>query len=316
MKQLVVLSGKGGAGKTSVAAALASLAADELSVVLADADVDASNLQLLLAPTLREENIYMAGQVGVIDSEQCAGCGTCSEVCRFDAVSPPAKTDPSCAYRIDPTACEGCAACFYACPMEAIRMEPVQSGVWLRSETRFGPLFHAHLLAGRENSGKLVAMIRQRSREAAMDRGASLVLIDGPPGIGCPVISAISGVDLALMVAEPTVSGEHDLERVLGVAAHFGVPSAVVINKADLNPIRAEAIDSFCRDREVPVLGRLPYDPAVSESIVRRLPLTECDDGPLTESLVQVWHQLRMLLPGPRSVRMAHRSDLKWHSQS
>lgn len=300
MKQLVVLSGKGGTGKTTVAAALAPLAARELSVVLADADVDASNLQLLLAPTVCEENPFMAGEVGVIDPELCEGCGICMDACRFDAIESPADAGPTGVCHIDPIACEGCAACRYACPMGSIRMEPVQSGLWFRSVTRFGPLFHARLFAGQENSGKLVTAVKQRACELAADRGAALVLVDGPPGIGCPVISAISGADLALIVAESTVSGEHDLERVLGVAEHFGVPSAVVINKADLNPARAEAIDAFCKAREVAVLGRIPYDPVVTESIVQRLPLTEFCDNALTETLVRTWHRLRDLLhPGP-----------------
>jgi MinD superfamily P-loop ATPase len=300
MKQLVVLSGKGGTGKTTVAAALAPLAARDIPIVLADADVDASNLGLLLAPTVREEHPFMAGEVGVIDPEQCVGCGICMDACRFDAIEFPADAGPAGLCRIDPIACEGCAACRYACPMGSIRMEPVRSGSWFRSDTRFGPLFHARLLAGRENSGKLVTAVKQRARELAADRGAALVLIDGPPGIGCPVIAAISGADLALIVAEPTIAGEHDLERVLGVAKHFGVPSAVVINKADLNPARAEAIDSFCKAREVAILGRVPYDPAVTESIVQGLPLTEFRDDALAEILVRIWHRLReSLLPTP-----------------
>jgi MinD superfamily P-loop ATPase len=305
MKQILVLSGKGGTGKTTIAAALASLAARECSVVLADADVDASNLELLLAPTLREEHAFMAGQVGVVDTGSCSGCETCAQVCRFDAVITPPATDPSGTCRIDPVACEGCAACMYACPMESITMEPIRSGSWFRSDTRFGPLFHAHLFAGRENSGKLVTSIRQRAREEAVDRGASLVLIDGPPGIGCPVISAISGVDLALIVTEPTVSGEHDLERVLGVAEHFRVPAAVVINKADLNPGRAGAIETFCRDRGIAVLGRIPYDPAVTESVVRGIPLTEGHDEALNETLAGIWRGLRDSLPERAWLRVA-----------
>jgi len=293
MKQLVVLSGKGGTGKTTVAAALAPLASREVSVVLADADVDASNLELLLAPTAREEHPFMAGEVGVIDPEQCEGCGICMDACRFDAIECPANAGPSGTCRIDPIACEGCAACQYACPLGSIRMEPVQSGVWFRSDTRFGPLFHARLFAGRENSGKLVTVVKQKAGELAAASGATLVLVDGPPGIGCPVISAISGADLALIVAEPTISGEQDLERVLGVAKHFCVPSAVVINKADLNPARAGAIESFCEVREVAVLGRVPYDPVVTESIVQGLPLTEFRDNALTETLVRIWHRLR-----------------------
>jgi MinD superfamily P-loop ATPase len=304
IKQLVVVSGKGGTGKTTVVAALVPFVAREVAVVLADADVDASNLELLLAPTVREKHPFRGGQVAVIYPEQCQHCGTCQNVCRFEAVECPAGTDPSHAYRIDATACEGCAACMYACPTGSIRMEPVQAGSWFRSDTRFGPLCHARLFAGRENSGKLVTVVRQAARETAAERGASLVMIDGPPGIGCPVISAIAGADLALVVTEPTVSGEHDLERMLGVAEHFGIASVVLINKADLNPGRARAIESFCRDRGVAVLGRVPYDSRVVESTVRGLPLTELHDGSLTETMSKVWDRLRELLLEPGTLKV------------
>jgi MinD superfamily P-loop ATPase len=290
MKQLVVLSGKGGAGKTTIAAALAPLASRESTIVLADADVDASNLELLLAPSVLEENAFPSGQVGEIDLGSCEACGACLEACRFDAID-----DEFC---IDTTACEGCAACMYVCPMEAIRMEPVQAGLWFHSDTRFGPLFHAHLFAGRENSGKLVTEVKKRACGLAEEINASMVLIDGPPGIGCPVISAISGADMALLVAEPTISGEHDLERVLGVVEHFRVPAAVVINKADLNPSRSSAIESFCKDRGVPVIGHVPYDTVVDESIVQGIPLTEHRDGEVAQALRQIWFNLRDLLLG------------------
>lgn len=293
MKQLVVLSGKGGAGKTTVAAALTHLASGEATVVLADADVDASNLELLLAPTVQEEHPFMAGHLARIDNSLCEQCGACRDACRFDAI------DYSDGFRIDDSACEGCAACMFVCPIGSISMEPVQAGKWFRSETRFGPLFHAHLFAGRENSGKLVTEVKNKACELARESAASLVLIDGPPGIGCPVISAISGTNLALLVAEPTISGEHDLERVLGVAEHFRVPAVAVINKADLNPARANAIESFCEGRNVSVLGRLPYDPVVDESIVQGVPLTEFGSGEMAGNLQQVWSRLRDLTVGP-----------------
>jgi MinD superfamily P-loop ATPase len=304
MKQLVVLSGKGGTGKTTIAAALAPLAFRETTIVLADADVDASNLELLLAPSVREENAFISGQIGKINSEICEACGACREVCRFDAIAEPRETGSDGAYRIDTTACEGCAACMCVCPTEAIRMEPVQAGLWFRSDTRFGPLFHAHLFAGRENSGKLVTEVKKRACDLAQEMGASLVLIDGPPGIGCPVISAISGADMTLLVAEPTISGEHDLARVLGVAEHFRVAAAVVINKADLNPARAKAIESFCKDRGVPVIGRVPYDPVVDESIVAGIPLTEFRDGELAQAIQGIWSRMRDLVLGPSELRV------------
>jgi MinD superfamily P-loop ATPase len=305
MKQLVILSGKGGAGKTTVAAALASLAARQGRVVLADADVDASNLELLLAPTVREEHAFAAGQVGEIDTERCSGCGECLDICRFDAIEPPGETDSSPTYRIDAMACEGCAACFHACSTKAIRMKPVQAGLWFLSDTRFGALLHARLFAGQENSGKLVTLVKKKACELASRENVPLVLVDGPPGIGCPVISAISEADLALLVTEPTITGEHDLERVLAVTAHFGVPAAVMINKADLNPVRAEAVESLCLDRGIAVLGRLPYDTVVDESIVRGVPLSDYGNIPLAGALERIWRRLQASLLGLPSLSAA-----------
>ncbi len=293
MKQLVILSGKGGTGKTTVAAALAHLASQEFPIVLADADVDAANLELVLDPVKREEHDYMGGQVAVIDPEGCTACGVCEAVCRFDAVLPPTTTPFNYAYRVDPLACEGCAACYYQCPEKAIRMEEQQAGRWFRSDTRFGPLFHAHLFAGQENSGKLVTLVKQQARLLATDTGAPLVLIDGPPGIGCPVISASAGADLALLVVEPTVSGVHDLERILSTTDHFGVPALVAINKADLNPARADEIAAFCADRGIEVVGRVPYDTVVTEAMVRGRPVTEYTDGPVSDGLRAIWSRVK-----------------------
>ncbi|HHS98206.1 MAG TPA: (4Fe-4S)-binding protein [Chloroflexi bacterium] len=295
MKQLVVLSGKGGTGKTTVTAALAHLASQEIPLVLADADVDAANLELVLDPVRREEHDFMGGQVAVIDPEGCTACGICEAVCRFDAVHPPREPFVY-AYKVDPLACEGCAACYYQCPEKVIRMEEQQAGRWFRSDTRFGPLFHAHLFAGQENSGKLVTLVKQQARLLAMDTGAPLVLVDGPPGIGCPVISASAGADLALLVVEPTVSGVHDLERVLGTTDHFGVPALTVINKADLNPARAEEIAAFCAERGVDVVGRIPYDTVVTEAMVQGHPVTEHTDGPVAEALRTVWTRVKSRL--------------------
>jgi MinD superfamily P-loop ATPase len=197
MKQLVILSGKGGTGKTSVAAALAHLASEEMPIVLADADVDAANLGLVLEPTKLEEHVFMGGQVAVIDPDLCQLCGRCYEVCRFDAVMYDASIPGGETYRVDPLACEGCAACVTQCPEGAIHSEEQQAGFWFRSDTRFGPLFHAHLFAGQENSGKLVTMVKQQGRLLAQDEGRDLLIVDGPPGIGCPVISANAGADRA-----------------------------------------------------------------------------------------------------------------------
>ncbi len=290
MKQIVILSGKGGTGKTTVAASLAHLASLEMPVVLADADVDAANLELVLDPTRRETHKFMGGQVAIIDSETCTTCGRCAEVCRFDAVLPGTP------YRIDPLACEGCASCFYQCPVEAIRMEEQQAGLWFRSDTRFGTLFHAHLFAGQENSGKLVTMVKQQGRLLALDTGAELLLVDGPPGIGCPVISASAGADMALLVVEPTVSGVHDLERVLATTEHFGVPALVAVNKADLNLANTAKIASFCAGRDIPLVGQLPYDPIVTEAMVAGQPVTAVDHAPIAQALREMWAQIKEAL--------------------
>jgi MinD superfamily P-loop ATPase len=291
MKQLVILSGKGGTGKTTVAAALAHLASREFPIVLADADVDAANLELVLNPAKQETHDFTGGKSAVIDPAECTACGVCHDVCRFEAIIPGDE-----AYRVDSLACEGCAACHYQCPANAIRMEEQRDGQWFRSDTRFGPLFHAHLFAGQENSGKLVTLVKQQARLLGQDTGAALLLVDGPPGIGCPVISASSGMDLALHVVEPTVSGVHDLERILATTDHFGVQSLVAINKADLNPARSDGIAAFCAERDVELVGRIPYDTVVTEAMVQGRPVTEHTDGPVTEALRGVWAQVRRRL--------------------
>jgi len=291
MKQLVILSGKGGTGKTTVVAALAHLASREFPIVLADADVDAANLELVLDPAKQEIQDFRGSKSAVIDPAKCTACGVCYDVCRFEAIIP-----GDAAYRVDGLACEGCAACFYQCPADAIRMEEQRDGQWFRSATRFGPLFHAHLFAGQENSGKLVTLVKQQARLLGQDTGAALLLVDGPPGIGCPVISASAGADLALHVVEPTVSGAHDLERILATTDHFGVGSLAVINKADLNLKRAEEIAAFCAGRGVALVGRIPYDDVVTEAMVRGRPVTDYTDGPVTEALRSVWEQVRKQL--------------------
>jgi MinD superfamily P-loop ATPase len=291
MKQLVVLSGKGGTGKTSVSASLSHLASQEASVVMADADVDASNLELLLAPTKMAEHAFVSGKLAFIDQEVCIACGRCAEVCRFDAVLNEGEV-----YRIDPVSCEGCAACFYECPVDAIAMRNRESGQWFQSRTRFGMLFHAHLYAGQENSGKLVTMVKQQANLWAADHETDYVIVDGPPGIGCPVIAACAGAQMALLVVEPTVSGAHDLERILATTEHFRVPAAVLVNKFDINLARTEGIVEFCATNNVPVVGKVPFDVAVTEAMVEGLPITEADGGEVSKALERVWHTIRETL--------------------
>lgn len=287
MKQWVVLSGKGGTGKTTVTAALAHLAAQERRLVLVDADVDAANLELLTAPRVEEVHEFSGSKVAVIDPALCTGCGLCAEACRFSAIA----SDGG--YRVDRIACEGCAACMHVCPVGAVAMADRPSGQWFRSETRFGPLFHARLHAGEENSGKLVTQVRQSAFLAASKTGADMLLIDGPPGIGCPAIAALTGVDLALLVVEPSVSGLHDLTRILATVRHFGVRAAVCVNKADINPSQAEAVGSFCAGQGVPVLAHIPFDQAVVEALVQRRPVTEQGCGPAAGALQALWRALR-----------------------
>lgn len=299
MKQLVILSGKGGTGKTSVAAAFAHLAPEgqnPIRAVLADADVDASNLELVLSPTKLNAHDFMGGGVAVIDTETCEGCGLCAEVCRFDAIDfSNAGDGPP---RIDPIACDGCAACVYQCPTQAIQMEPQMAGRWFRSECRYGPLFHAALRPAQENSGKLVTMVKQQARLLALDQGYDLIIVDGPPGIGCPVISAASGADLVLLVTEPSAAGIHDLERVLQTTEHFGLPALVCINKADLHPAATDKIEAFCRDRGIEVAGHIPYDTRVTQAMIQGLPVTCYCDTPVAQSLRHVWARVLAALDG------------------
>jgi MinD superfamily P-loop ATPase len=307
MKQLVILSGKGGTGKTTVAAALAHLASAEMPIVLADADVDAANLELVLSPEVQETHDFIGGKRAIIDPDACTACGICAEVCRFEAIVPPSPSPSSFgrggaggvgvrAYAVDPIACEGCASCFYQCPAEAIRMEEQTAGRWFRSDTRFGPLFHAHLFAAQENSGKLVTLVKQQGRLRALDEGRELLIVDGPPGIGCPVIAASAGADLAMLVVEPTVSGIHDLERILATTTHFGVPALVCVNKTDINPSRADEISAFCASRRIALVGRVPYDTVVTEAMVQGLPVTAFSDGPVSRALRQIWARTREVL--------------------
>lgn len=294
MKQLVLLSGKGGTGKTSVAAAFAHLAHDgpyPLPAVLADGDVDAANLELVLEARKLEEHPFIGGAVAVIDPGLCEACGDCHTICRFEAVLPGGV------YGIDPIACEGCAACMYVCPTHAIRMAPQLAGHWFRSETRYGPLFHAALRPAQENSGKLVTLVKQQARLHALDGGYQALLVDGPPGIGCPVISAASGADLALIVAEPTVAGIHDMQRALQTTAHFRVPSLVCLNKWDVHPDGAREIETWCRAQGIEVIGRIPFDQTITQAMVRGRPVTaHAPDAPASQALRSLWQHMAQLL--------------------
>lgn len=287
MREIVILSGKGGTGKTSVAAALADIGTRNRRLVLADADVDAANLELVLSPVLQETHEFYGSQVATVDSRFCTACGRCQEVCRFEAVLQNGER-----YRVDPLGCEGCGACYYVCPVEAIALSERLTGRWYRSQTDYGPLFHAHLLAGQENSGKLVTEVKRAARELARHGGYDHLLVDGPPGLGCPVIAASAGADAIVVVTEPTVAGVHDMERVLATARHFRVPAMVVINKYDLNADNARRIEEHCSSDGVPVIGRIPFDSVVTEAMVAGLPVTRYRDGAVGRELAAIWDGL------------------------
>jgi MinD superfamily P-loop ATPase len=292
MKQVVVLSGKGGTGKTSVTASLAHLASREQQLVLVDADVDASNLELVLDPQKREQHDFMGMDIAFIEESKCKTHGNCMDVCRFEAIRTTSE-DGKLLYWVDPVACEGCATCYYQCPENAITMQPQQAGLWFHSDTQYGPLFHAHLFAGQPNSGKLVTLIKGQARSMGLTGGRAVMLVDGPPGIGCPVIATLSGADLALIVVEPTVSSIHDLERIMGTIEHFGVSAHVVINKADLSRRHSTEIKTYCQTKGIQILGSIPFDPVVTEAMVQGMPVTAYSDGVAAKSLVAIWENLK-----------------------
>ncbi|KPJ53560.1 (4Fe-4S)-binding protein [candidate division TA06 bacterium DG_24] len=278
MKQVAVVSGKGGTGKTSVIASLASLAKDS---VLVDGDVDAADLHLLLEPTIVRREEFRSSRTACIDEGACSACGECREVCRFDAISSDLI--------VDRFACEGCGVCAHVCPEQAIDLEENVSGEWFVSETRVGPLVHARLGIAEENSGKLVAVIRNEAKTLGRERGLGLVLIDGPPGIGCPVISSITGVDLVLVVAEPTLSGIHDMERIVGLAVHFDIPVIACINRYDINLDMTARIDTLCNREGIRLCGRIPFDQRVTEAMIHRQSVVEyCSDG-AASAIEEVW---------------------------
>lgn len=274
-KQLIILSGKGGTGKTSISAAFAHLSSGDhqaTQAVIVDADVDAANLGLVLNPTIVHRNEFWGSSLAVIAPRLCINCGACELVCRYDAIFPdPQNADVR---WIDPIACDGCAACVYACPEEAITMVQQQEGEWFYSETDYGPLFHAELFPGKENSGKLVTLIRQQARLFAEDSQANMMIIDGPPGIGCPVISACAGTDFGLIITEPSLAGLHDLKRVLGTLRHFHIPSVICVNKADIYPQGTEAIREFAKNENIELVGEIPYDENLTKSMVMGKPIT------------------------------------------
>ncbi len=308
MKQLVILSGKGGTGKTSVTAAFAHLTSQGPfagRTLLVDADVDAANLGLILQPQRTARDTFCGAKVAVIDPDTCLMCCDCEAACRFDAIAE-TETYP----QIDRSACEGCAACVYQCPTESIHMEEQTTGELLVSDTRYGPLHHAHLYPGQESSGKLVTEVRLRARQQALNQRRELLIIDGPPGIGCPVIAAVSGADLALIVSEPTIAGLHDLRRALQTVTHFGVPALICINKADIYPAAARDIAVECDSNGVAVVGEIPFDPSVVNAMLAGEAVTAYHpEAPASRALSALWETVAACLAGAPTPLLHARHD-------
>ena len=281
MREITIISGKGGTGKTSFAASFAALSD---AAVFTDCDVDAANLSLIMRPVLQERHEFKASRRAFIREESCSRCGLCRKLCCFGAITEDLQ--------IDPLSCEGCGLCFHACPDEAINFEEVVSGEWFISQTPYGPLIHARLGVAEENSGKLVTLVRNKAREIAQDKNRSCIITDGPPGIGCPVIASLSNASLALVVTEPTCTGVHDLQRVLAVCSHFNVPASVCINRYDLDEGNAREVEKYCRTQGVPVVGKVPFDRVVTEALVNGLPVVEYSEGTVSQKIKEIWEKI------------------------
>jgi MinD superfamily P-loop ATPase len=291
-KEVTIISGKGGTGKTTVTASLAQLAENQ---ILADNDVDAADLHLLLAPTVQEKHDFIGGTKAEIIADKCVGCGRCAQACHFDAISldGPANDLIGKTYRINPLACEGCGLCPRICPADAISSKPNTTGRWYVSTTNYGPMVHARLGIAEENSGRLVAQVRNRAAQLAKELRAELILGDGPPGTGCPVIASVSGTDLVLIVTEPTVSGVHDMERVIKLAQHFQIPTAVIINKADLNSEQTIKIENLAKAYDAEIIGRIPFDRAVNEALLAGKTVVEYGESNANQAIREIWHTLQ-----------------------
>ena len=267
MKELLILSGKGGTGKTSITAAFAALASN---MIMCDADVDAADLHLLMNPAPKVINDFKGGNLAVINPDKCIQCGICSDLCRFDAINED--------FQIDAISCEGCGVCVDLCPGNAIDFPQQTCGRWFISEAKYGPMVHARLGIAQENSGRLVALIRQQASALAVKENRELIITDGPPGVGCPVIASLNGVAVVVIIAEPTVSGLHDMKRVAELAAHFKIPGMVCVNKYDLNPEKTEEIEAFAKEKNIKVLGRIPFDAAFTKAMIQGKNIFEYDE--------------------------------------
>jgi MinD superfamily P-loop ATPase len=281
MKQLLVISGKGGTGKTVVSAALACLAKN---TIIADCDVDAADMHLILPADVKQKQEFKSGKTAEIDPKLCIQCGQCLNVCRFEAISKK--------YEIDPIACEGCGFCALVCPRNAVKMKENVCGDWFVSETRLGLMVHAKLGIAEENSGKLVSLVRNKAKELAEENKADWVIIDGAPGIGCPVIACLSGVDCALVVTEPTLSGLHDAKRVIEVAEHFKVPVKLVINKYDLNLDMTQQIEDYCRQNNIDFIGKISFDKSFVKAMIQQKTIIEYSQSAVKQQIEDIWEKI------------------------
>ena len=285
MREVTIVSGKGGTGKTSVTAAFAKLASESgHRAVVCDLDVDAADLHLLLHPDILETTAFSGGKVAALNEDMCTACGVCQTSCRFGAI---AETDDG--IQVDAELCEGCGVCARFCRKGAIAMVPRVSGRWFRSRTALGPMLHAELFPGEENSGLLVSRLREAARAVYDSEACDLVLADGPPGIGCPVVSAISGTGFVVIVTEPTVSGFHDFRRIADLCDHFQRPVGVVLNKADLDPAIGSAIHEACRVRGYAYLAEIPYSTAVVRGLIDGCSLDEIATGGVSTAIAKAW---------------------------
>lgn len=281
MKELVVISGKGGTGKTSLTASFAWLAQRN---VVADCDVDAADLHLLAAPVPRSEESFSGGVIARIDPQKCTSCGLCRENCRYDAISED--------FRVDDLSCEGCAVCRHLCPEGAVTLETAVNGRWFISDSRFGPMVHAELFPGAENSGKLVALVRNQAKVLAKAEDKDLIIVDGAPGVGCPVISSVTGADHVVVVTEPSLSGLHDMERAVQLVRGFGIAPSVILNKADINTDVARILREKCSAADVPIVGEIPYDPAFTKAMIQGKCVVENESPALSKHVRETWERL------------------------
>ncbi len=287
MREITIISGKGGTGKTSITAAIASLAKKH---IVCDLDVDASDLHLLLAPEIEKQESFISGNEAIINKDECIACGKCKEVCEFNAIKYLKGENK---FEIDEVKCEGCGVCVNFCPQKVIDFPKRNCGEWYQSSTRFAPMIHAKLYAAEENSGLLVSKLRKEARKIAEEKGFDYMICDGSPGIGCPVISSLTNTDLVVIVVEPTPSGIHDMERVISLCGYFGLKSVVIINKFDLNLSNTGGIEKFCKEQNIKVIGKLDYDEVFVKSMVKGKTIVEYSNSEISEKIKNIWERIK-----------------------